>query len=74
MGKLIYGAPTWSVEFEDRALAHLRIVMIAKLRRAESFSLLVEVRGGVRERPQFAVASSGDPACSSSSTAGASPR
>ena len=38
MGKLIYGAPTWSVEFEDRALAHLRIVMIAKLRRAESFS------------------------------------
>jgi hypothetical protein len=38
MGKLIYGAPTWSVEFEDRALAHLRIVMLAKLRRSESFS------------------------------------
>ena len=38
MGKLIYGAPTWSVEFEDRALAHLRIVIIAKLRRSESFT------------------------------------
>ena len=38
VGKLVYGAPTWSVEFDDRALAHLRIVMIAKLRRAESFS------------------------------------
>ena len=34
MGKLICGAPTWSVEFEDRVLAHLRIVMIAKLRNA----------------------------------------
>jgi hypothetical protein len=38
MGKLVYGAPTWSIEFEDRALAHLRIVMIAKLRRSESFT------------------------------------
>jgi len=38
MGRLVYGAPNWSVEFEDRALAHLRIVMLAKLRRSESFS------------------------------------
>ena len=38
MGKFVYGTPTWSVEFEDRALAHLRIVMLAKLRRSESFS------------------------------------
>ena len=38
VGKLIYGAPTWSAEFEDRELAHLRVVMIAKLRRAESFA------------------------------------
>ena len=28
----------WSAEFDDRALAHLRIVIIAKLRRAESFT------------------------------------
>ena len=39
MGKLAYGAPNWSVEFDDRALAHLRIVILAKLRRNESFSL-----------------------------------
>lgn len=39
MGKLIYGAPMWSVEFEDRALAHLRIVIIAKLRRNETLTL-----------------------------------
>jgi len=38
VGKLVYGAPTWTVEFDDRSLAHLRIVMIAKLRRGESFS------------------------------------
>jgi len=38
VGKFVYGTPTWSVEFEDRALAHLRIVMLAKLRRSESFS------------------------------------
>lgn len=38
MGKLIYGAPTWTAEFEDRELAHLRIVITAKLRRAESFA------------------------------------
>lgn len=39
MGKLTYGAPMWTVEFDDRALAHLRIVIIAKLRRSESFTL-----------------------------------
>jgi hypothetical protein len=38
VGKLVYGAPTWTAEFDDRSLAHLRIVMIAKLRRGESFS------------------------------------
>ena len=39
MGRLVYGAPTWSVEFDDRALAHMRIVILAKLRRNESFAL-----------------------------------
>ena len=39
MGKLIYGAPTWSLDFEDRVLAHLRIVILAKLRRNETFAL-----------------------------------
>lgn len=38
MGKMIYGAPMWSVDFDDRVLAHLRVVILAKLRRGESFS------------------------------------
>lgn len=38
MGKLVYSSPMWSVDFDDRALAHLRVVMMAKLRRNESFS------------------------------------
>lgn len=38
MGKLIYGTPESSVEFDDRVLAHLKVVIIAKLRRGESFT------------------------------------
>lgn len=38
MGKLIYGIPDVSVEFDDRVLAHLKAVIIAKLRRNESFT------------------------------------
>lgn len=36
MGKLIYDS-TLTVDFEDRALAHLHLVIGAKLRRGESF-------------------------------------
>ena len=39
MGSLFYGAKRLQVEFDDRALAHLQIVMIAKLRRSEAFLL-----------------------------------
>jgi hypothetical protein len=38
VGKLIYGAPMWSMEFDDRVLAHLRVVILAKLRRGETLS------------------------------------
>jgi hypothetical protein len=38
LGKFIYGTPSTSVEFDDRVLAHLKVVMIAKLRRGESFT------------------------------------
>ena len=48
MGKLIYGAPMWSVEFDDRALAHLRVVILAKLRRSESFSFSWKYETGNR--------------------------
>ena len=38
MGKFIYGTPSISVEFDDRILAHLQVVIMAKLRRNESFT------------------------------------
>jgi hypothetical protein len=38
MATLEYGSSGREVEFDDRALAHLQIVMIAKLRRSESFA------------------------------------
>ena len=41
MGKLIYGSDA-AVEIEDRALAHLQVVIIAKMRRRESFSFTCE--------------------------------
>lgn len=37
MGSLIYGSASIEVKFEDRVLAHLQVVMSAKLRRGESF-------------------------------------
>ena len=37
MGKFIYGTPSLTVEFEDRVLAHLKVVIATKLRRGESF-------------------------------------
>ncbi|WP_370361707.1 ATP-dependent DNA ligase [Cryobacterium sp. MDB2-10] len=38
VGKFIYGTPAMSVEIDDRTLAHLKVVIIAKLRRGESFT------------------------------------
>ena len=37
MGTLLYGNPSLEIAFDDRALAHLQIVIVAKLRRKESF-------------------------------------
>ncbi|UWF77248.1 MULTISPECIES: DUF7882 family protein [Microbacterium] len=39
MGKLHYGAGDDPIEIEDRALAHLKVVIATKLRRNESFTL-----------------------------------
>lgn len=39
MGRLIYGIPDSEVEFDDRVLAHIKAVIVAKLRRNESFTL-----------------------------------
>ena len=45
MGKLIYGQLI-AAEFDDRLLAHLEIVMTAKLRRAEGFLFSWKEEGG----------------------------
>lgn len=37
MGKLLYGTPPTEVDFDDRMLTHLQIVIGMKLRRGESF-------------------------------------
>lgn len=37
MGRLLYGSDGQSFDIEDRSLAHLRVVFMNKLRRAEPF-------------------------------------
>jgi hypothetical protein len=44
VGKFIYGTPSISVEFDDRVLAHLKVVILAKLRRGESFTFSWEYK------------------------------
>ena len=39
MGSLIYGSSNIEISFDDRVLAHLELVINAKLRRRESFML-----------------------------------
>jgi hypothetical protein len=43
LGKFVYGAPTISVEFDDRVLAHIKVVIVSKLRRGESFTFSWEI-------------------------------
>ncbi|WP_213817038.1 ATP-dependent DNA ligase [Glaciihabitans sp. dw_435] len=37
MGKFIYGTPSITVDFDDRLLTHLKVVILSKVRRGESF-------------------------------------
>ena len=46
MGRFFYGAAVNSFEIEDRTLAHLRIVIMNKLRRGESFMFDVVMGDG----------------------------
>lgn len=39
MGTIYYGGSATPVQIEDRALAHLKVVIATKLRRGESFTL-----------------------------------
>ena len=48
MGYLVYGANGSEIEFDDRTLAHLQLVITAKLRRRESFTMTFD--GGFGRR------------------------
>ena len=50
MGRFIYDTAGTSVDIDDRTLAHLRIVIMNKLRRSESFMFDVEVGDGSGRR------------------------
>ncbi|MDQ1129445.1 hypothetical protein [Microbacterium sp. SORGH_AS_0888] len=39
MGTIYYGGSSTPIDIEDRALAHLKVVIATKLRRGESFTL-----------------------------------
>jgi hypothetical protein len=49
MGSLHYGSPPASFEIDDRTLAHVELVMLAKLRRNESFALTIDGDGDSRQ-------------------------
>ncbi|GAA1507622.1 hypothetical protein BJ978_000746 [Agromyces terreus] len=42
MGKLIYNSSPRELDIDDRVLAHLRVAILNKLRRGESFSMTWE--------------------------------
>ncbi|QEO14188.1 ATP-dependent DNA ligase [Agromyces intestinalis] len=42
MGKLIYNSSARELEIDDRTLAHLRVAILNKLRRSESFAMTWE--------------------------------
>lgn len=50
MGTLHYGSPPSSFQIDDRALAHVELVVMAKLRRRENLSFsLVDEKTSVRQ-------------------------
>jgi len=42
MGKFIYNSSAREIDIDDRTLAHLRVAILNKLRRSESFSMTWE--------------------------------
>lgn len=48
MGSLHYGSPPATFELDDRTLAHVELVVLAKLRRNESFALTLDAPKGGR--------------------------
>ena len=62
MGKFIYGTAAASFEIDDRALAHLRIVIMNKLRRSESFMFDLTISDGSGHRSFWINPAVSDPA------------
>ena len=50
MGRFIYDTMANSVDIDDRTLAHLRVVVMNKLRRTEAFMFDVEIGDGSGRR------------------------
>jgi len=50
VGRFIYSTAATAVDIDDRTLAHLRVVIMNKLRRAESFMFDVEMGDGSGRR------------------------
>ncbi|MFE7843576.1 ATP-dependent DNA ligase [Microbacterium sp. NPDC057407] len=50
MGRFIYDASSNSVDIEDRTLAHIRLVIMNKLRRGEPFMFDVDMGDGSGRR------------------------
>ncbi|GAA1973584.1 ATP-dependent DNA ligase [Microbacterium pumilum] len=50
MGKFIYGAVVNTFDVDDRTLAHLRVVIMNKLRRSESFMFDLTMSDGSGSR------------------------
>ena len=48
MGHMLYGSTPTVIELDDRTLAHLELVTLAKLRRNESFAFSVDGPDGGR--------------------------
>jgi hypothetical protein len=48
VGRLLYGSPPVAFELDDRTLAHVEIVVIAKLRRNESFGFSIAGKADAR--------------------------
>jgi len=45
MGTLFYGSQGTPIDINDRALSHIKVVIIAKLRRGEAFTLSLQHEG-----------------------------
>ena len=49
MGRLTYGNTATPIELDDRLMTHLRLVIVTKLRRNESFPLTLAMGDGIAE-------------------------